>query len=146
VTPISNRGSFIRWQAITLKQLTYAVNLILTLSVATLGFAFSLLRDKDFRLEHSNRCLFDIASLLILISITIGIWCVVNRLRDFRITTKVSKMRRDKDEAEIAPYVALYETLGRRTWCLFLTQITLFAISIVLYTVCVVLVFHNKLF
>lgn len=139
--------SFIRWQAITLNQLTYAVNLILTLSVATLGFSMSLLRDKDFTPEGHSRCLFVLATFLILLSIAFGIWCVINRLRDFRTTTEVARMREDKKSAEeIAPLRILYDTLGRRTWWLFWTQIVLFGFSIVFYTLCILYSFHRKLF
>jgi hypothetical protein len=40
-------GTFIRWQSTTLKQLTYAVNLVLTFSVATLGFQVTTLLDRN---------------------------------------------------------------------------------------------------
>src|SRR6266568_3616780 len=117
---MENRGSFIRWQAITLNQLTYAVNLILTLSVGVLGFSMSLLRDEQFKPTVHSRCLFILATCLISFSIGFGIFCVINRLRDFRVTTKVARMR-DVDRAtddQRAPYVLLYKTLGRRTWWL----------------------------
>ena len=39
---------FVRWQGITIKQLTYAINLILGLSTASLGFAISLLLNDKF--------------------------------------------------------------------------------------------------
>ena len=142
----NNRGSFIRWQAITLNQLTYAVNLFLTLSVATLGFSMDLLRDKHFTPEGHSRCLFLFATLLILLSIIVGILCVINRLRDFRVTTKVARMRENNQPAdEIAPYVLLYETLGKRTWSLFWAQIALFSFSIAFYTLCLLCTFYQKL-
>lgn len=146
--PTYDRGSFIRWQTITLNQLTYAVNLILTLSIGTLAFSMSLLRDKDFTPEGHNQCLFVCATVSILLSIGFGIWCVINRLRDFRVTTKVARMReRDKpaDEIAISCHVLLYEALGRQTWRLFWTQIILFGSSIVLYTLCILCTFQHKL-
>ena len=41
-------GRFQRWQKIAIDQLTYALNLFLVLTVATLGYWFSLLRDPGF--------------------------------------------------------------------------------------------------
>jgi hypothetical protein len=143
---IKSPGSFIRWQSITLNQLTYAVNLILTLSVATLGFAMSLLRDEHFNPGGHSRCLFVFATALVLLSIAFGIWCVINRLRDFRTTTKVARMRENNEaEEKIGPYVTLYENLGRCTWRLFWAQIALFAGGIAFYTLCIICTFYRKL-
>ena len=41
-------NSFVRWQGTSIKQLGYASNLVLGLCTASLGFAISLLTDKDF--------------------------------------------------------------------------------------------------
>ena len=38
-----SKGSSIRWQAVVIGQMTDAVNLILTFTVATLGFQVSLM-------------------------------------------------------------------------------------------------------
>ncbi len=40
---------FIRWQGITIAQLSYSINLILTFSVAAIGFGVSLLLNDDFK-------------------------------------------------------------------------------------------------
>jgi hypothetical protein len=42
------KGSFIRWQSTTIEQFTYAVNLILSFAVATLGFQITILLDAKF--------------------------------------------------------------------------------------------------
>ena len=44
-----------RWQKITIDQLTYVLNLILTFTVATLGYWFVLLTDKDFSPNQSAK-------------------------------------------------------------------------------------------
>jgi hypothetical protein len=44
-----SEGSFVRWQAIALVQLGYAVNLILSFATASLGFALTLPRIRDMR-------------------------------------------------------------------------------------------------
>lgn len=43
-----SEGSFVRWQAITLTQFGYAVNLILTFAAASLGFALTLVKNQHF--------------------------------------------------------------------------------------------------
>lgn len=43
-----NNERFVRWQGQTMAQLSTALSLLSGLSVAGLGFLFSLLREKDF--------------------------------------------------------------------------------------------------
>src|SRR5690242_1675012 len=43
----THEGSFVRWQKITIAQLGYAINLILGLGTATLGFSFVLLKGDE---------------------------------------------------------------------------------------------------
>ena len=47
-------GSFIRWQSVTIGQLTYATNLIFGLVVAALGFQFSLLLNGKFGYAYAS--------------------------------------------------------------------------------------------
>src|ERR1700730_13138167 len=111
-------GRFTRWQSITIAQLGYAINLILSFSVASLGFALSLAKDTT---QLAGNCwakhllLFSI--FLILLSIGAGLWCVINRLRDFRKTEGIA---RDKERGELPPceYArrkAETDELGRRS-------------------------------
>ena len=127
------KGSFIRWQSTTILQLTYSINLVLAFSVATLGFQVSLLLGDKFAPISWQKCAFSLSMLLLLASIGIGIWCVVNRLRDFRATTRAARLREDgKPDEEIQPYRTLYERLGRRTWNLFWWQIGTFGVGVLL--------------
>lgn len=43
-----SEGSFVRWQATAIAQLGYAVGLILSFAGASLGFALSVVKDKDY--------------------------------------------------------------------------------------------------
>jgi len=127
------KGSFTRWQSITIVQLTYCVNLILGLAVAALGFQVSLLLNDKFNPIAWQKYAFSMSIILLVLSIALGIWCVVNRLRDFRATTKVARMREEGKPAEdIQPYRDLCKKLGEKTWCLFWWQIGTFGIGIVL--------------
>ena len=94
-----------RWQSTTIAQLTYAINLTLTFSVAALGFQVSLLLGKEFTPVSWQKCAFSLSLLLLLASTGFGIGCVINRLRDFRATTHAARLREDeKPDEEIQPY------------------------------------------
>lgn len=132
------KGSFVRWQSITIAQLTYSVNLILGLAVGSLGFQVALLLNEQFHPTGWHRCAFGVSILTLLLSIGLGIWCVVNRLRAFRATTKAARLReKGKPVAEIQPYRDLYKKLDKMTWGLFWWQIGTFGVGVVLAVVAV---------
>src|SRR5258708_18854531 len=91
--PSKHQESLVRWQGITIGQLGYAIGLLLTIATAMLGFAFSLLKDKNFSLSCWEKFLFSSALLLLISSITLGLLCVINRLHDFRETTAIARDR-----------------------------------------------------
>ena len=98
-----------------------------------LGFQVALLLNDKFNPIAWQKCAFSVSMLLLIISIALGIWCVVNRLRDFRETTKAARMREDgKSDQDIQPFRDLYKKLGEKTWCLFWWQTGTFGVSIIL--------------
>ena len=102
-TESRSEGSFIRWQAIAIAQLGYAVNLILTLATASLGFAVALIKDKDFTPGCWSKCLLVLSQLSLLASVALGIWCVINRLLDFRKTKDNARDREIRGAAAAMP-------------------------------------------
>ncbi|MBA7645757.1 hypothetical protein ES703_53515 [subsurface metagenome] len=129
------KGSFIRWQSIKITQFTYSVNLILGLAVGVLGFQVALLLNDKFNPIAWQKCAFSISMLLLVLSVALGIWCVINRLRDFRATAKAARLREDGRPAEdIQPYRDLYKKLGKKTWYLFWWQVGTFGVGI-LFTI-----------
>ncbi|MDP2158198.1 MAG: hypothetical protein Q8K68_10880 [Nitrospirota bacterium] len=140
------KGSFIRWQSITIAQFSYAINLILGLTIATLAFQVTLLLNKDFNPVTWQKCIFSLSLLSLLVSSGCGIWCVINRLRDFRATTKAARLREEgAEEDKINHYRALYKRLGKNTWTLFRWQIGAFALGIFLVILSVVASVWGKL-
>ncbi|MFP3873744.1 MAG: hypothetical protein ACLFV1_04745 [Thiohalophilus sp.] len=132
------RGSFIRWQSITIAQLTYAVNLILGFSVATLAFQVTLLLNKEFVPVSWQKCSFSISILLLLASVALGVWCVINRLRGFRQTTKVARKReKGTAEAELEPLRNIYRAIDRKTWGIFWWQVGTFSLGVLLTVIAV---------
>lgn len=129
----SPKDSFVRWQSTTISQLTYAVNLVLGLSVAALAFQVSTLLNEGFNPIGWQKCAFSISLLALLISVGLGICCVVNRLRDFRVTAKVARMReQNKSEEDMEPFRVLSNKLGGRTWGIFWWQIGTFGVGMLL--------------
>ena len=121
-----------RWQSLTIAQLTYSVNLILGLAFAAFGFQVTLLLNEEFHPVGWQKCAFGASMLTLLLSAGLGIWCVINRLRDFRATTRAARLREEgKPDHEIQPYRDLYKKLSERTWALFWWQIGTLGVGIV---------------
>jgi uncharacterized membrane protein len=153
----SHEGSFVRWQAITIAQLGFTSNLILTLAVASLGFSLTLVKDNDFTSSCWARCLLVISIVGLLIALALGIWCALNRLADFRMTAQIARGReklptmtseqgnadREKDLNEKRKEV---KQLGNRTWTLFYWQVGTFAAGILALIGSFFAAYHARLF
>lgn len=139
-------GSFVRWQGITLTQLGYAVNLILGLAVAALGFLVSLLLKVDFIPVSWQKCAFFLALVSLLASVGFGMWVVVNRLRDFRVTKDIARRReKNKKDKKLPTLRDFSERLGKRTWWLFWWQIGTFGVGVLVLVVGVAASIKDKL-
>lgn len=130
------KNSFTRWQSITINQLTYAINLILALSIAALAFQVTTLLNPQFNPISWQKCAFALSLLSLMFSTAFGIWCVINRLSDFRLTAKIARMKEQKmSNIELQPYRDLSKNLGNKTWLLFLFQITTFGLGTLLLVI-----------
>ncbi len=131
--------SFQRWRKIAIDQLGYALNLILVLTTATLGYLFTLLRDEKF-------CPGSLATYAMLLSfwslassVVCGLACILNRLWDFRGTAR--KAHKDPE----APSRETLRALGHVTWGLFYVQLSTFAFGVLVLTVALLLTYGGKL-
>ena len=139
-------GSFIRWQDITIRQMGYTINLILGLAAATLGFAITLLKEDIFFLSCWGKCFFDIACLSFLFSIGFGIWLVLNRLKDFRVTMRIARRREGGDtEENLQPLRDITKRVGKRTWILLYCQVGSFGLGIILLILSIFIIFKDKI-
>jgi hypothetical protein len=132
-------GRFVRWQKIAIDQLSYALNLIFTLTIATLGYWFVLLKDKDFTPGSSARCAMLLSLLALAFSAICGLACVLNRLRDFRGTAQRARSAPD------APPQDELRGLGAITWGLFYTQVSSFALGVAAIAITLLLTNGGKL-
>jgi hypothetical protein len=150
-----HKESFVRWQSVTVAELGYVINLVLTFAVAALGFSFALLKDKDFLPLHSAKCFFTLALILLLVSVLLGIACAANRLWDFRKTTAIARDREQwtRDGQMIDQIDSMLKDrredttrLGKRTWRLFGWQIVTFAGGVLSLTVAFMIYYWKFLF
>jgi hypothetical protein len=136
-----HQESFLRWQAITIAQLGYVINLLLAFATASLGFGFSFVKEPTFCPNCLVRVVFGLALLLLLSSVVVGLWCTNNRLKDFRKTKDIARDR-EKWYREQANFTDIDARLARRregvnglgekTWHLFYGQIWCFLIGALL--------------
>jgi hypothetical protein len=134
--------------------LGYAVNLILTLATASLGFATALIKDKDFTPGCWGKCFLVLSELSLLASIGLGIWCVINRLLDFRKTkcnardreqVRIAHSERDEIQRRLDKRRDETKKLGRRTWRIFWWEIGTFGLGVSWLVVAVAIAYSAKL-
>jgi hypothetical protein len=153
ITDLKGRFSF--WHNKQLDLLTFSINLLFTISVATAGFVIAnqqtlLFKDKLVCGEY----LLPKTSLLVLtLSATVGILVLITRLNDFRLTKDIVAVRRrlfvlendirywdDKsstmssEELKLSDLISLTRCLGRLTWVLFYIQVFLFLLTVWIIT------------
>lgn len=125
---------FVRWQRITLQQLTYAINLILGFSGAAIGFEISISFSDHFALPYWYGSLYLLSLVVLAISIAFGVSTVITRLSDFRMTAKIARLKPEtpSNHDEIERLRGKTELLGKISWCLFYAQISSFSVGILL--------------
>jgi hypothetical protein len=128
-----------RWQKNTLDQLGYALNLILTFTIAALGYCFVLLKDASFTPSCSAKCAFLFSLGALALSAICGIFCVLTRLWDFRETA-----RRARNDPEALTKEEV-RALGRRTWVFFYIELAAFALGVTALAITLLLTYGRKL-
>ena len=151
----SHKESFVRWQGITITQLGFAVNLILTFAAASLGFSLTLLKDEHFVPQRIEKVFFDSSLTLTGLSLIFGILCVIKRPCDFRQTTQIAKDRErwgrdgktdDQIDADLEPRRQHVKSLGKCTWGLFWAQVASFGLGLVALVLVFISIYRHKLF
>ncbi len=120
--------SFIRWQGRTIEELGKAINLLLSLCLATIGFIVSKLLDKDFLfLNCTGKSLVFIGTIILLIAAIILLFLIYNRLHAFRGTTKIARKRETNDRTNINTLRTEVNQRDKCTWTLFSFAIAAFS-------------------
>lgn len=135
----SQNSNAIWWRKIAIDQLGYALNLILLLTIAAVGYWFSLVRDDTFHPGSTAKCALLIALLTFAVSALSGLLCVFNRLHDFR-----GEARARSNHPE-APSRDRLRGLGRATWWLFYAQWATFLFGVLALAVALLLTYGGRL-
>jgi len=72
-------------------QLGHSQKLILSLASASLGFGLSLITRNDYSPGCWGNTFMLFALMLLSASVSLGIWCAINRLKDFRTTASIAR-------------------------------------------------------
>ena len=134
-----NQDRLVRWQALTMAQLSTALSLLSGLSVAGLAFLFSLLQEKDFSPVGLYATLFLIALAAFLVAAATGIAAVITRLIDFRLTA--SKVRSGVVEEPLTVFGTDASGYGKATWRLFWALVISFSVAVLLAAVVIASVY-----
>lgn len=143
---INSNERFTRWQQALREQLTFLNNLILTLSIGSLGFIFSLLNKSRFVPIDNQKLFFTISLFLFFISILLGLTTSFSRLFDFRTTVKKIKIELTTKNPEVESLKELMDLYSKWTWRLFYGQVIVFAVGIITLSISLFLVYKDKLF
>ena len=135
-----------RWQSLAITQLTVAVALVSSLSVAGLGAGLALLQNKEFTLTPPFKCRFALSLALLLSAIVFSCGAVITRLTDFRLTARTVRKKDDPKYPRSLTFLWLGEgTYGRLTWIFFWIAWVVFIVGIVLLALSVHSAFESKL-
>lgn len=127
---------FVRWQAQTIAQLSFAINLFAGLAVAALGFGVSFLREQSFTPDRCYAVAYLGSLVLLGASVLCGVAATVTRLLDFRATAKTVRLRqKDATSTDIAVAGDEAKGLGKATWRLFWALLATFLLGIAGLTV-----------
>jgi len=115
---------FVRWQKISIDHLGFCNNLILALTIGALSYSLNLTQDKTFIMARTARLYLGpvlfIALAALSLSIVSGLFCMLNRLRDFRGTAQ-----RARDSLAAMSKEELNQ-MGKLTWSIFYGQVWTF--------------------
>lgn len=128
------KDRFAKWRLLSIDELGKVVNLLIGLSVATLGYQINFLVDESYS-YRGQKFLFILALVLIFGAIVLGLITSFNRLLDFRWTSLLLKMKMNEEsDDEIKNFKSRIDKAGERTWYLFSFQIATFGLGILILT------------
>lgn len=146
------QSRFVRWQDKQINLLSFSINLLFTLSVASIGLVINNF-DKSPLKDHSilGYSLPQIVAFTLSLSALFGILALWSRLFDFRLTTQINRKRvllfkvennityeskkalkKSELETKISCLQCWTEFLGNSTWWLFIIQSVIFLIGIII--------------
>jgi hypothetical protein len=141
-----NHESFLRWQHVTITQLGSSIRLFLTFAAASLGFLIAWIKEQEFDPGPYGPIFVDLSALLLLISILLGTWCTINRLRSMRHTQGTARAREEGNTEEEIRERTSYQRLDKKTWPLFWSQVSTFTVAVLFLIVAFGAAYQGRLF
>lgn len=142
---MSYKNSYIRWQDRRIEEFGKAINLLLSLSLAAIGFVIAKILDEDF--EFSNY--FNLSIILIGISIllisVISLLCLIyNRLNSIRTTAKIARKRETRQLEGINILRNRVNMRDKCTWILWKLSIFCFILGNLFIIIGFIMEINNK--
>jgi len=135
---------FIRRQWRTIVQMWFAINILMILGVGILWYLSNLIINNNFNPICWGKIFFLLSAISILISVLLGIIITLNRLEDFRKTTKIANPKINEEEKK---YLRIKtKLLWWRTRKIFKRQMRTLFLGIVAIIVSLIITYHQKLF
>jgi hypothetical protein len=136
--------SYIRWQNIRITQLGFANNIIIGLSVGSLAYFMNFIT-KTVSFNFYQKILIWLGCPLLLISCLLGLILIINRLEDFRITSQIARKRELGENMDIEILRSQTKEIGKKTWNLFIWQVSTFFSGFVCLIVIIAINFIQKI-
>ena len=121
--------SFIRWQGRSIEELGKAINLLLTLSLATIGFVVAKLLEDFYFLSCFTKYLIIIGSFVLLITTILLLILIRNRLVSIRKTAQIARKREKGLTDNLQKMRDVVRSLDKSTWTLFNSSVLCFIIG-----------------
>lgn len=126
----SNNNSFVRWQGRSLEELGKTINLLLTISLATIGFVLNIILNKDFYFQNCySKMAITLGTFVVLTSIILLLVISKNRLLSFKLTTSIARKREKKKMDGIEKLRERVSKKDENIWSLFNTSVWFFGIG-----------------
>jgi hypothetical protein len=110
-------------------QLSTALSVLSGLSLAGLGFLFSLLREASFKPTGCVAIVYLLAVAAFFVASVAGVAAVITRLLDFRLTA--SKVRGSDSEEPLTMFGTTASGYGKATWRLFWVLVAFLLVGVV---------------
>ncbi len=142
------RDALRRFETLRREQLGAAINLIMGLSAAGVGFCVSRVADKGSHFSMPGACIFLAALVILVFTVAVGIIVTCTRLSDFRLTANVirEELAENPDERKLKEWRGRTHTLGTWTWGLFRTQSIAFGLGVIVLASSIWTLNHDHLF
>lgn len=136
--------SFIRWQNISLKQLSYSNNLFIGLAIALISYIFNIISNV-IELTNCQKIFFWLSLISLIVSTSAGICLSIKRLKNFKITAQIARNKEKKDIKNLENLRKISKRLGELTWYYFYLQVGAFIVGFILTTIFIILIYSNKI-